>query len=99
MASSKEIFQAIKILKNGTSKIILLKCTSITQQLKHLNTIIEMRKIKCIIGISDRARTSVPLASVVRCQGYREDFKLPNDKSLDSHFSIDFGESSILKPM
>ena len=104
MASSKEIFQAIKILKkNGTSKIILLKCTShypADPKDVNLNTIIEMRKkFKCIIGISDHTvGTSVPLASVaLGAKVIEKHFKLPNDKqSLDSHFSIDFKEMKYL---
>jgi pseudaminic acid synthase len=104
MASIKEIQDAISILKkNGTTKIILLKCTShypADPKDVNLKTILEMKKkFKCIIGISDHTvGTSVALASVaLGAKVIEKHFKLPNDKdSLDSHFSIDFKEMSYL---
>ncbi len=104
MASIKEIKEAINILrKNGTSKIILLKCTSYypaDPKDINLKTIIEMKKkFKCIIGISDHSiGTSVGLASVaLGAQVIEKHFKLPDDnQSLDSHFSIDYKEMKYL---
>ena len=104
MATVKEIESAINILKkNGTSKIILLKCTSYypaDPKDVNLRTILEMKKkFKCIIGISDHTiGTSVGLASVaLGAQVIEKHFKLPNDnQSLDSHFSIDFKEMKYL---
>ena len=104
MATIKEIRDAINILKkNGTNKIVLLKCTSYypaDPKDVNLKTILEMnKKFNCIIGISDHTvGTSVALASVaLGAQVIEKHFKLPNDQdSLDSHFSIDIKEMKYL---
>lgn len=104
MATVSEIKESISVLKkNGSKKIILLKCTSAyPAPLSNLNllTIKDMKKkFNCNIGYSDHsigvsaAITAVTLGATV----IEKHFTLSkNDGSLDSKFSSDPKELKLL---
>lgn len=99
MATFSEIQEAVKTLKkNGTKKIILLKCTSAypTQEKDvNLSTIPVLRKkFKCEVGLSDHTIGEV---SAIASIGYgatviEKHVTLNKKKSIDGIFSLDLDE-------
>ncbi len=104
MATSKEIKNAIKILKmNGTKDLVILKCTSnYPASIKNSNikTIADMRKkFNCEIGLSDHtigntaSITSIAYGATVIEKHITLDKKI---KTIDSKFSLDIKEFKLL---
>lgn len=97
MATKKEIQESINVLKkNGSKKIIILKCTSAyPAQIKNLNlsTILDMKKsFNCSVGYSDHSIGIVAATTAVSLGAdlIEKHFTLnKNDGSLDSKFSSD----------
>ena len=97
MATKKEIKESLSILKkNGSKKIIILKCTSAypaqTENL-NLSTIQDMKKtFKCCVGYSDHSKgiTAATTAVSLGADVIEKHFTLyKNDGALDSQFSSD----------
>lgn len=104
MASKNEIKESINVLKkNGSKKIIILKCTSIyPAPIENLNllTIKDMKKtFNCSVGYSDHSIgiAAATSAVVLGADVIEKHFTLSkNDGALDSKFSSDPKELSNL---
>jgi pseudaminic acid synthase len=97
LASKKEIFEAINVLKkNGCRKYILMKCTSeypASNRNSNVLTIPDLEKIfKCYVGLSDHTKgIGVSLAAIAHGAVLIEKhFTLKReDGGVDSNFSIE----------